>query len=297
MKTLLHAKTSAQLDGVRARAAGSVIFHGPRGLGKSSAARELAAILNCLDENPGGTCAHCRQLAAGNFPDFIWIDRGDKASLGIEQIRGLTSELSLRPFGAKATRVVVIDQAHLLTLEAQNALLKLLEEPPPSTLIILVAEQLQSLLVTVRSRCRSVQFVRPAEADVAALLVDRHGLTGPQAASLASASAAAPGTAINLAGSSAESQALMDLATDAQLAQSKPLFERLLLAGRLASAGADLERFAEALHHRIIRSLTDGQVEPQAASAWLDALERFRQHLAAKVSPKVALERLMLELG
>lgn len=297
MSALLHAKTAAQLTAIRAHAAGSVIFHGPRGLGKSTSARELAAVLNCLDGTPGGNCAHCRQLAAGNFPDLIWIDRGDKASLGIEQVRNLTSELSLRPFTAGATRVVVIDQAHLLTLEAQNALLKLLEEPPPSTLIILVAEQLQSLLVTVRSRCRAVQFVRPAESDVAVLLVNRYGLTGPAAAALAVASAAAPGTAIYLSANTAEAEGLVELTQDGQAAQSRPLFDRLLLAGRLATAGADLERFAEALHRSVLLGLKNQEIDPLLASAWLDSLERFRVYLAAKVSPKVALERLMLELG
>ncbi|GAC1369139.1 MAG: hypothetical protein NVSMB39_0660 [Candidatus Saccharimonadales bacterium] len=297
MNALLHSKTAAQIDGVRARGTGSVIFHGPRGLGKATAARELAAALNCLDGQSGGACAHCRTLAAGNFPDFLWVDRGDKASIGIEQVRGLISELSMRPFTAGATRVVVIDQAHLLTLEAQNALLKLLEEPPPSTLIILMAEQLQALLVTVRSRCRSVQFVRPAEIDVSNFLVNQHGLTGPAAASLAAAAAGAPGTAISLAQNPAEADALAALAGDAHTASTQSLFDRLLLVGRLVSAGVDLERFAEVLHRRVIAALTVSHIDPIAASARLEALERFRQHLAAKVSAKVALERLMMELG
>jgi hypothetical protein len=296
VSALLHPKTAAALQTVQNHATGSVIFHGARGLGKATAARELAVALNCLDGKPG-VCAHCRQLAAGNFPDFIWIDRGDKASLGIEQVRTLTAELSLRPFAPGASRVVVINEAHLLTLEAQNALLKLLEEPPPATLVILIAEHQESLLLTVRSRCRVVLFVRPGEAAVAAMLVKAYGVTGPAAGQLAAASGGAPGTAINLASNPAEAEALLSLAADAQLQQGKPLFERLLLATRLAAAGADLERFAEALHRRVIAALEAAQIDPSVAVRWLDALERFRLHLSAKVSPRVALERLMLELG
>jgi DNA polymerase-3 subunit delta' len=296
MSALLHPKTARQLDAIQAAPLGSVIFHGPRALGKATAARQLAAALNCTGGQPG-VCANCRQIAAGNFPDFIWIERTDKASITLEQVRGLTGGLSLKPYQPGATRVVVIDQAHLLTTEAQNALLKLLEEPPPATLIVLIAEHIEALLLTVRSRCRTVQFIRPEAAAIAQLLTDTQGLTGPQAAQLAAASAGSPGAALNLAAHPAEAEALLALAQDAQLPGGRSLFDRLLLAAKLVAAGADLERFGEALHRRIINALETGELEPATASPWLAALERFRTHLRAKVSPRVALERLMLELG
>jgi len=296
MSALMHPKTAVQIEALREHPAGSVIFHGPRGLGKATAARELAAQLNC-PSGGDGTCANCRKIEAGNFPDLIWLERGDKACLGIEQVRGLTSELSLRPFRTGAMRVVVIDSADLLTLEAQNALLKLLEEPPPHTLIVLVAQHLEALLITVRSRCRAVHFVRPGTAAVASLLTATHGVAGPLAAQLAAASAGAPGTAIALAANPAEVEALMSLTSDAAGAEGRTLFERLLLAARLASAGADLDRFGEALHRRVIARLQATELDPHTATIWLSALERFRLQLRAKVSSRVALERLMLELG
>ena len=295
MSALLHPKTAAQLESIRAHPTGSVIFHGPAGLGMATAARELAARLNCLGEEPAA-CANCRQIAAGNFPDLLWIDRGDKASIGIEPVRTLTAGLSLRPYKPGAARVVVVEDAHLLTPEAQNALLKLLEEPPPATLIILTCDHIEALLLTVRSRCRVVQFARPGEAAVAAMLVATRGLHGPAAASLAAASAGAPGLAIALAASPSEAQSLLELTNDAGGAPGRSLFERLLLAARLQAAGADLERFGEALHHRVVARLQAGEIESRIAANWLDALERFRRHLRAKVSGRVALERLMLEL-
>jgi DNA polymerase-3 subunit delta' len=296
MKTLLHAKTNAHLDAVIAHPTGSVIFHGPRGLGKATAARELAAMLNCLG-TPPDQCANCRQIEAGNFPDLLTIDRGEKASIAIEQIRRLVSELALRPYGAKGTRVVIIDGAHLLTTEAQNALLKLLEEPPPRTLIVLVAEHLEALLLTVRSRCRFVHFVRPGEAAVAGLLERTASVKPSAAAAIAALSAGAPGTALTLAAHPDEAEGLLALTQDASGTQERSLFQRLLLAGRLAAAGTDVARFGEALHNRTIAGLAAGEIAPATATVWLAALERFRTHLGAKVAPRVALERLMLELG
>lgn len=268
MSALLHPKTAAQVDALREHSAGSVIFHGPRGLGQSTAARELAARLNCLGDEPS-KCANCRQIEAGNFPDLILVEPGDKASLTIEQVRGLTAELALRPFGAGAVRVVIIDPADLLTLEAQNALLKLLEEPPPRTLIILVAQHLEALLTTVRSRCRAIYFVRPD----------------------------APGAAAAIVGHPDEAEALASLTADAAGVEAQTVFDRLLLAARLASAGADLNSFGEALHRRVIARLEASELDPHSANIWLAALERFRLQLRAKVSSRVALERLMLELS
>ncbi len=263
MKALLHPNTAKQVDAVMHHPAGSVIFHGPQGLGQLQAARELASRLNCLGDEPT-KCANCRQIEAGNFPDFILIEPTDKPSLTIEQVRGLTAQLALRPYGAQSVRVVVINPADLLTLEAQNALLKLLEEPPPRTLIIMITQHVESLLTTVRSRCRAVYFARP-------------DATSPAAASPDEADA--------------------DLTADAAGVEALSAFDRLLMAARLASAGADLNRFGDNLHHRVITRLQAGELDSRTANVWLGALERFRLQLRAKVSARVALERLMLELS
>lgn len=296
MSALLHPGTAAQIDTLRQHPTGSVIFSGPRGLGKATVARELAATLNCLGD-VAGKCVNCRQIEAGNFPDLILVERAEKPSLTIEQVRGLTSELALRPFAHGGVRVVLIDQANLLTPEAQNALLKLLEEPPARTLIILVAEHPEILLLTVRSRCQVVRFIRPGEAAVADLLTGTHGIPGPAAATIATLSAGAPGTAITLAANPAEAEALTSLTTDAAGTAWHSLFQRLLLAARLASTGTDLDRFGEALHRSILARLQAAELDPDSASLSLGALERFRLQLRAKVSPRVALERLMLEIS
>ncbi len=250
-KLILHPGTAAQLEGLLNHPAGSVIFHGPPSLGPIAPALELAALLPC------------------RYPDLIRINRGDKPSLGIEQVRGLITELALRTYTAGATRVAIIEDAHLLTPEAQNALLKLLEEPPPATLIILVADNIESLLPTVRSRCRAVRFLEPAGSSANA---------GPGANTAAAERAPALEAAVNTATTSS-------------------LFEKLLLATRLAGSGADLQAFGEELHHRTTAAVAAAELDPPTASRRLAALETYRTQLAAKVSPRVALERLMLELG
>ena len=294
--TTLHPKTLIQLESLRASPSGSVIFHGRRGIGKATAARELACSLNCLADN-SAQCVPCRQIMAGNFPDFIWVDKGDKASISIELIRSLITSLSLRPYRTGSLRVVVIDEAHLLTVEAQNALLKLLEEPPPATLVILLAEYVESLLITVRSRCRLVAFPLPGRIAVEAMLVTTKGLPGQVATQLAAASGGLPGVAINLAEQPAQAQALMELTKHADTVTKLNMFSRLILAAKLISSGADLIGFSDVLHRRFVIELTDGDLTGPVLAVRLNALERFRTQLRAKVSARVALERLMLELG
>src|SRR5262249_18843612 len=134
----------------------------------------------------------------GSYPDFVILKPEDKPSITIEQVRQLVSSLALSPYAAHSTRLVLIDDAHQLTVEAQNALLKLVEDPPAATRFVLAAEQLEALLPTMRSRLIGVHFAPVPEADIAKLLTDRHGAT-PAAAQTAAAQAdGAPGLAVQL---------------------------------------------------------------------------------------------------
>jgi len=295
MKLLLHPSTKNALDIIMRNPAGAVIFDGSRGLGKAVAARQLTTRLNC-PQGGDDNCQVCRQIEAGTFPGYIMVNRGEKTTISIERVRSLTSELTLKPY-TSGTRVVVIDEAHLLTPEAQNALLKLLEDSPDRHLIILIAEQLETLLLTVRSRCRLVHFTRPGEEVVTEFLVNSRGVASNIATQAAAAAGGVPGLAITLAAQPTELTLLLELNATAGRAQSHSTFERLLLAMRLITSGADLERFGEALHASTIARTIAGEVDPNTAAASLGALELFRKQLRAKIAPRVALERLMLELG
>jgi DNA polymerase III subunit delta' len=178
----------------------ALLFQGPAGVGKADAARALGAALQCQGGGPDacGACPPCRKIAQGNHPDFLWITRlpkkeasareeeadetgqeepdeghGDlKRDITIEQIRELSEHASYAPREGRR-RVFVIDPADRMNLPAQNALLKTLEEPPGSAVLILVASRPHVLLPTVRSRCFAVRFAAMHTADLAAALEER----------------------------------------------------------------------------------------------------------------------------
>ncbi|HEY7724038.1 MAG TPA: DNA polymerase III subunit delta' [Anaeromyxobacteraceae bacterium] len=178
---------------LRAAAAGGPLHHawllaGPEGVGKGTAARTLAQALNCErgDGDACGACLPCRKIARGVHPDVLvleeeramaragrWEPRGGRApsrDIVVDQVRELVDRrLSLKRFEGRR-RVVVLDPADAMNPQAQNALLKTLEEPPADTVLLLVASRADALLPTVRSRCLRVPFAPLSDELVAARL-------------------------------------------------------------------------------------------------------------------------------
>lgn len=147
------------------------LFSGPRGCGKTSAARLVAKSLDCLDRKDGcepcGECVNCRSIAAGEHLDVIEIDGA--SNRGIGEIRDLKSHVSLKPLSA-SYKVYIIDEVHMLTDAAFNALLKTLEEPPANVVFLLATTEPHKVPVTIRSRCQHIPFHRITAADTAARL-------------------------------------------------------------------------------------------------------------------------------
>ncbi len=140
----------------------ALLFHGPVGVGKATCAGILAQALNCSVggfKDACGTCVSCRKMARGLHPDIIWMTpEGKGGQIKVERIRKeIIDKVGFRPYEGRR-RVVMIDDAHRLNASAQNSLLKTLEEPPPSSLIVLVTPAPESLLPTVRSRCQPLRF-------------------------------------------------------------------------------------------------------------------------------------------
>lgn len=142
------------------------LFSGPRGCGKTSAARLVAKSLDCLnrkdDCEPCGVCENCRTIAAGEHLDVIEIDGA--SNRGIGEIRDLKSHVNLKPLSA-AYKVYIIDEVHMLTEQAFNALLKTLEEPPSNVVFLLATTEPHKVPVTIRSRCQHIPFHRITIAD------------------------------------------------------------------------------------------------------------------------------------
>src|SRR5512134_3636718 len=144
------------------RLAHAFLFSGPRGVGKTTTARILAKALNCKEgptPTPCGKCDSCRETASGTSVDVIEIDGA--SNRGIEHIRELREAVKYAPVGGK-NKVYVIDEVHMLTNEAFNALLKTLEEPPPHVIFIFATTEPQKIPATIHSRCQRYGFKRVA---------------------------------------------------------------------------------------------------------------------------------------
>src|SRR5690349_6800080 len=140
------------------RVAHAYLFTGARGVGKTSTARILAKALNCVKgptPEPCGVCDSCREIAAGTSLDVIEIDAA--SNRGIDQIRELREMVRYAP-AASRTKVVILDEAHMLTGEASNALLKTLEEPPDRVVFVMATTEPENLEDTIRSRSQHFHF-------------------------------------------------------------------------------------------------------------------------------------------
>src|SRR5438094_5477026 len=152
------------------RVAHAYLFCGVRGTGKTSTARILAKAINCLDRRgaePCGVCANCVEIGSGAAVDLIEIDAA--SNRGIDEIRDLRERVKYLPATLKV-KVYIIDEAHMLTTEAFNALLKTLEEPPEHVMFVLCTTESNKVPLTVLGRCQQFVFRRFSDGQIEARL-------------------------------------------------------------------------------------------------------------------------------
>jgi DNA polymerase-3 subunit delta' len=281
----------------------ALLFAGPDGVGKRSVALALAAWAQCeggVDDACGG-CAACRQVAAGTHPDvqLVGVPQGKK-EIGVERARDVKRFVQLKPLRDRF-KLAVIDDAHMLTVAAQNALLKTLEEPPDRSCLILVANNPDALLPTVRSRCQRVLFAPLPRAAVVTVLTERLGLAAAVAERLAAVAEGSPGRALVLSRVCAEDDGQAALPPLAGLRDAR--YQRLMqVAQALGRPEADtavkLELLLLQARDAVVHALETDPAAVRPALARADLVhEAWTSLRRGNPNRQLLLEALLLRVG
>jgi DNA polymerase-3 subunit delta' len=255
----------------------SLIFAGPAGIGKRLAATATAQALNCIAPKRGsdpfsslghetrsrsheieldacGVCGACRRIARGVHPDVLLVEPGDAGSIKIEQVRDIVDRAAYRPFEGRR-RVVIVDEADALQAGAQNALLKTLEEPPPSSVFVLVTSRPDVLLPTVRSRCPVLRFRPLGPDEIAAALVAR-GHSEAEASAVAAMADGSLGRALE--------------ASAGELVEAREVAQQVLAH---AAASSDPRRRIEGAKDLLVKTGAGGAGDREQLASHLRAME------------------------
>ncbi len=299
------------------RVSHAYLFSGPRGTGKTSTAKVLAMGLNCEQgptPEPDGTCDSCRAIINNSSMDVLEMDAA--SNRGIDEIRELRDKVNLAPAGGRM-KIYIIDEVHMLTTEAFNALLKMLEEPPEHVIFVLATTEKHKVLPTIISRCQSFDFRRPSVETLAKKLAEIAEAEGIEAEPEALTVIAREGK-----GSFRDAEGLLDqlssfaeggvtasmvrellgsVGPEALLQTTYALHERraadsLKIVDRLSNEGKDLGQFAgELISH--LRNLMLLPHAPEVALAEIGADERAPLEEQANAIPTAEVVRLVEAMG
>ena len=255
----------------------AVIFSGEEGVGKRLAAEICAAALLCenpVDGSPCGACESCRLVAAKTHPDFYVVEaEATKTTRNIKigQIREMQTQAALRPINS-SRRVVIIDGAELMNNAAANCLLKTIEEPPSRTIFILLTANRSSLLMTIRSRCMTINFDKLTAEQIRDALITR-GVEQSEAERLSVIAGGSFGRALKLKDSGGAQLREAALDTLEKISRNELSNEEIFKFGAQA-ADWSRENFSDFLTHvqKILRDVCFAEVlEPRNP----DLLPRF----------------------
>lgn len=265
------------------RLAHAYLFSGPRGTGKTSMAKILAKAVNCehlKDGNPCNSCENCREINAGASLDVYEIDAA--SNRGIEEIRALKESVRTLPAACRK-KVYIIDEVHMLTKEAFNALLKTLEEPPSHVLFILATTEPEKIPLTILSRCQRYEFHRISVEDI-----KQHLLYIARESGMPLTEDAADLIAVRADGGLRDALSLLDQcssATEAATLDAAEVYDLLGLTGKDQIISLSHHIFdgesgeTLTLFYRILQS------GKEPAAILRDLLEHFRNLMICRIEP------------
>lgn len=323
----------------RGRVPSALLFSGEEGIGKKLFAVEIAKALNCRSLRgieACDRCPSCVRISVFNYPEskdpddlkrIIWTNHPDVGLVvppgrvhRVDQMRDIEREANYRPFEG-ATRVFLVDDAHKLNDAASNALLKTLEEPPPTSLVILITSHPAALLPTIRSRCQSIRFSPLTAAEIEQHLL-MNKLTTPEEARLR-ARFASGSLGLALTGDVGDYreqrsfmlQVLSVLALKAGRAELLRAAEELNAAHNKDSYESSLDLLEALIRDALMLSLGVSEkqlinkdlvpqlgkiaqkVDSRRARAWISKIEELREQLAVNINRKVATDALFLSMA
>jgi DNA polymerase III subunit delta' len=298
-----------------------LLFAGPRGVGKHQFALALAQALNCRRPTGGDACGQCDQcikVAAGEHIDVETI-AADGQFIKIDQMRAMVEKANYRPYDGRR-RVYIIDDAERLNLNAANSILKVLEEPPSTTLMVLVTAKPYALLQTIRSRCQMLSFAPLTAAELAAFLNENYKRPAGENQLLARLARGSIGRALEIDLGIYREQRTMMIELIEAVILARDTMKLMQTAEHLAKKleRDEFERHLDALlvlladvfHLKLgaaAESLTNADIAPrlvrlaEAATLaqvadWVERIEAVMQGLTRNLNRQLAMEEMLLAL-
>jgi DNA polymerase-3 subunit delta' len=324
----------------KGRLPGSLLFTGEEGVGKKLFAVELAKALNCRNREgleACDECSSCRRISRSTFPQFgkddddknriVWSEHADVAMVRpykqisrVGPMRELEREANFRPFEG-AARVFIVEDAEYMNDQSANALLKTLEEPPPTSHLVLTTANPTALLATIRSRCQTIRFAPIPAPEISKFLVEEKGIAEADAQLLAQTSRGSIGRALatdvetyrerraamlNVLSAltlSGDREQLLRSAEELAAAKDRDEYEQLLDVLEVLIRDAWALRLGRA-KETIVNIDLIGQLEKIArelrsaqAAAWLTQIEELRGALEVNINRRIASDALLLSMA
>lgn len=295
------------------------IFDGEDYSGKSMLAGAFAMALQCQEGNaePCGNCHSCKQALTDNQPDIIWLDHEKPNSIGVDDIRKLNNDITIKPYSSKY-KIYIIEEAEKMTPQAQNALLKTIEEPPEYGIIILLTNNYESFLQTILSRCIRVQLNPVANDVLVKYLMEHAGVVEYQARVCAAFAQGNVGKALKLASSEDFNQIKNEALRLVKNIKRMEQFEVLFLLNEITEYKVSIGDFLDIImvwyrdvllfkatndanglifKEEVSEIITQAQQSSyQGIETILDALEKAKARIRANVNFDLVVELLFLTL-